>query len=225
MSNHERRRFVALDDAFEYLRQLETGSEKPQIYVLTNAIRTLDLALSGHHVDSPVPLTLCIEAWTRVRDALFNILVSSFAGRFEVYDHEGAAVEPGNEWPDRGSFRFYPNKIRRRDDSFSTDLQRLSAHVCTVLRWAFADSRQTVEPFEFAVQQDIPADEVLSTTADALAEYYEVCREQAKEGKKKAHRRWWQLYWEATACPNKRQQHQLRKQMVALEGIWGKPSS
>lgn len=224
MSNHERRRFVALDDAFEYLRILESKSERPQIYVLTNAVRTLDLALSGHHEDSLMQPTLCVESWSRVRDGLFNILISSFEGRYEIYDPEGTLVEPSSEWPEAGTIRFYPNKIRRRDDSYTTDLKRLSAHVQTVIRWAFADGRHELEPEEFAVQQDIPEEEMLSEDDDPMAEYFEVCRAQAVEGKKKAHRRWWQLYWEANSCPNKRQRHELRKQMVALEGIWGKPA-
>jgi hypothetical protein len=90
-TNHERRNAVALDDAVRYCRRLEANTEQPELFMLCNAIRTLDLALEGKE-DSPIPMGLCVESWMKVRDSLFDVLVSSFPGRFEVRDSHGTVV-------------------------------------------------------------------------------------------------------------------------------------
>lgn len=224
MTNHERRNSVALDDAFNYCRLLETRAEAPELYKLCNAIGTLDLALAGQD-DSPIPVSLCAEAWSRVRDSLFDVLISSFEGRFEVLDGWAHPVETAGDWPETGTVHFFPDDSNRRNDSYDARLERLGRSVVTVLRWCFAEHRQEITPADFGSEQPAAAEEEPADEARELLErLYEVCEEQALEGKKKAHRKWWQLYWEADSCPNKRQKHQLRKQMVALEGIWGKPS-
>jgi hypothetical protein len=222
MSNHERRSAVALDDAFNYCRWLETKSEPPQLYKLCNAIRTLDLALAGQE-DSPIPMSLCTDAWSRVRDSLFNNLVSSFAGHFEVFDSFGNQVDTSSDWPESGTTKFFPARIARRNDGYEGRLERLAPSVVTVLRWCFAEHRQNTVPSDFDNQEEPLVDEGAEQAEELLDRLYQVCEEEATEGKKKAHRKWWQLYWEANSCPNKRQRHQLEKQMVALEGIWGKP--
>lgn len=228
MTNHERRNAIALDEAYFYCRRLETKSEHPEMFTLCNAIRTLDLALQSHD-ESPMPLSLCTEAWSRVRDSLFNFLVSCFDGYFEIFDNENPLpLDPGTQWPDSGRIDFYPQSVQRKVDSYSARLDRLSPSALNPLRWAFAEGRQQVVPADFEDSQE-PAGEAdlerQQQATDFLARLYEVCEEEASEGKKKAHRRWWQLYWEADSCPNKREKHELQKQMVALQSIWGRPSS
>jgi hypothetical protein len=234
MSNHERRNSLALDDSFAYCRRLEAGDEQPELYKLCNAIRTLDLALTGLE-DSPVPMSLCNEAWSRIRGSLYTTLVSSCKGRFEIYDQWGnlvdAQADQDAEWPEgeKVMLRFYPDQISRRKDSYDAELATLCRTLVIKLRWLFAERRQNVEPADFAApaESEEKASEASAEPPDAaelLEKLYQVCQEQAWEGKKKAHRRWWQLYWEADSCPNKRQKHQLQKQMAALEGIWGRPS-
>lgn len=226
MTNHERRNSIALDEAYYYCRRLETKAERPEMFTLCNAIRTLDLALQSHD-ESPMPLSLCTEAWSRVRDSLFNFLVCSFPGYFEIFDADDPLpVTPGNDWPEFGTIDFYPESSQRKVDSYAARLDRLSPSVMNPLRWAFADGRQQVAPVDFDDNpaSQAPVDSELQEQAtEFLARLYEVCEEEASEGKKKAHRKWWQLYWEADSCPNKREKHELQKQMVALQSIWGRP--
>lgn len=218
MASHERRNAIALDDAYFYCRQLENRADQPDLYKVCNAIRTLDLALEAHE-ESPMPMTLCTEAWQRVRDSLFATLLSAFPGYFFVYDECESAVEPGMNWPERGHIEFFPDGIHRKNESYHGDFHRLPIDVLNPLRWAFAESSQHMEPENF-VGATGESDE-----ARALLErLYNVCEEQAHEGKKKAHRKWWQLYWEANSCPNKREKHELQKQMVMLQSIWGTPA-
>jgi hypothetical protein len=210
------RNAIALDDAYFYCRQLETGAERPDLFTVCNALRTLDFALEAHH-ESPMPMTLCVEAWTRVRDSLYAVLVSSFAGYFFVYDENENVVEPGNEWPDNGYLEFYPDRINRKNESYKGYFQHMPSAVLNPIRWAFAEGRQQLSAENFRRAEE--ADEA----RELLERLNDVCEEQASEGKKKAHRKWWQLYWEANSCPNKRRKHELQKQMVALQSIWGTP--
>lgn len=224
MAQPERRNSVALDDAYFYCRQLEAKVAKPTLFKVCNAIRTLDLALESPE-NSPAPVRLTIEAWQRVRDSLFDILVCSFSGYFIVYTIEGVALEPEADWPEYGFVEFYPEKAGRKNDSYRGQIERMSQSVITPLRWNLAEGSQNVKPEDFGeAEEEPPMDQNEQEAAHALIDkFYQICEEQASEGKKKAHRKWWQLYWEANACPNRRQKHELQKQMVALQSIWGTP--
>lgn len=232
MASHERRNAVALDDAYLYCRRLETRAEAPDLFRLCNAIRTLDLALEAHN-EAPLPMTLCSEAWSRVRDSLFNTLVSSQAGYFFVYDENDILVEPGTNWPEKGAVEFFPDGINRKNESYRSSFQGMRRSVINPLRWAFAEGRQQTHAQDFIERESAPDTSAMpernpeveaEEARELLERMYNVCEEQAVEGKKKAHRRWWQLYWEANSCPNKRRKHELQKQMVALQSIWGTPA-
>jgi hypothetical protein len=227
MATLERRSAIALDDAYFYCRQLESGARRPDLFQVVNAIGTLDLALASQD-ESPMPVSICADAWSRVRDSLFNILLSSFSGYFIICP-EGSTtpLESGEPWPDAGVIEFFPEFSQRKHDSYRASLDRVDPAVLTPIRWCFAEGRQTIDPSDFqnsSEQDEEPAPEA-QDARELLARMYEVCEEEASEGKKKAHRRWWQLYWEANSCPNRREKHQLQKQMVALQSIWGKPSA
>jgi hypothetical protein len=226
---------MALDDAYFYCRQLEAGNETPSLFKVANAIGTLDLALA-YQSDSPMPVSICSEAWSRVRDSLFEILLRSFAGYFVVYSDGGLDaetpinVEPGGEWPESGRLEFFPEESRRKNDSYSGWLSCIGPSVLTPIRWCFAEGRQTITPADFEHDFSVSIDDAdesetcpEDTARELLSKLYAVCEEEASEGKKKAHRKWWQLYWEANSCPNKRERHNLQKQMVTLQSIWGRP--
>lgn len=220
----ERRNAIALDDAYFYCRHLETGGEKPDLFKLCNALHTLDYALDAHD-QSPLPLTLCVPAWTRVRDGLFNILLSSFAGYVFVYDELETLVEPGADWPANGLIEFFPDRMNRTNEGYRASFAQLDREVLMPIRWAFAEGRQQIGAADFGKQTE-PANDANAEVGEALAllqRLNEVCEEQASEGKKHAHRKWWQLYWEANGCPDKREKNMLEKQMVALQSVWGTP--
>jgi hypothetical protein len=214
--SHERRNAIALDDAYFYCRQLENHAETPDLFKVCNALHTLDLALQAHD-ESPMPMTLCTEAWQRVRDSLYAMLVSSFEGYFFVYDQFDNVIEPGNEWPEAGHIEYFPDRIHRKNESYRGDFQHMPLTVLNPMRWAFAEGRQQLTPANFRQADDS------EEARDLLERLNDVCEEQASEGKKKAHRKWWQLYWEANSCPNKRTKHELQKQMTKLQSIWGTP--
>lgn len=226
MAKQERRRGMALDEAYFYCRRLELRLEKPALFKVCNAIRTVDLALcSDEELNTAgIPSHISSEAWGQVRDQLFKIMLTSFSGYFLVYDEDGVEpLESGADWPVNGSIEFYPEKILRRFETYRSYCERLDPSVLTILRWCFSQDRHNISPSLFTPAEIEPAAEP-EEIVSFLDRLYEICEEEAQEGKKKAHRRWWQLYWEANGCADRRARHELQKQMVNLQSVWGRPA-
>lgn len=221
MARHERRKAMPLDEAYVYFRRLEAKIERPALFRTCNAIATIDLALLPEGELAPGAIGhLSPEAWSRIRDQLFKILLTSFPGYFLVYARdEGQPLESGSTWPNDGRVEFYPEKILRRFEHYSANLDRLDPGIVTTLRWCFGQDKQKVDPATFA---DFNCETELAT--EFLDRLYEICEDEAVQGKKIAHRKWWQLYWEANGCPDRRQRYELQKQMLSLQSVWGRPA-
>lgn len=241
MAKSERRKSMALDEAYFYCRRLELKLERPALFKVCNALRTVDLALAGAEANQgnedngagsqaysakalPSPSGISQQAWSQIRDKLFKVLVTSFPGYFLVYpSNSSEPLEQGQNWPASGTLEFYPEKILRRFETYRCDLDRIEQPVLTVLRWAYSQDRQSVTPSLFS--QDFAESETVEQEAlEFLDRIYEICEEEAAEGKKKAHRKWCQLYWEANGCPDRRLRHELQKQMLSLQSVWGRPA-
>ena len=226
MATQERRNFMALDEAYHYCRSLESRAEKPVLYKLCAALRTVDSAVAAISDGTGYGTQgLSLRAWTDVRDALYNLVITSFPGYFMVYrDDHAAPIEPGQEWPENGILEFYPERGRRRDDSYKSSLEHLLPDTLTALRWCYAEGRQEVTPADFPSESPA-ADEDDEEQAVALMDsLYEVCVPEATRGKKRAHERWWQLYWEANSTKDKKAKTDLRRKMEELQCVWGRPS-
>ena len=216
MARYERRRSMPLDEAYFYCRRLELKLERPALFKVCNAIRTVDLALLPDSDTHPgVSAHISAEAWSRIRDQLFKILVTSFAGYFLVYE-EGRTepLEQGSHWPVKGYVEFYPEKILRRFETYCCELSRMDPVTLTILRWCFSQDRHNISPALFNTEPEIELEE--DETLAFLDRMYEICEEEASEGKKKAHRKWCQLYWEASGCPDRRVRHELQKKDAVL---------
>ncbi len=220
MSDRERRVSMALDDAYNYCRMLTMREEKGDLLRLCAALHTVDAALESETGAASQFLHISTQAWSRIRNTLFDFLLTATPGYFLVYkDSEASPVEPGSEWPEHGLLEFFPESARRRDDSYFCDLDSLDFKTKTNLRWCFAEGRTNIRPADFAPQPALQEDEV----SDFLTHLDEVCAEEAHKGKKRAHQKWWQLYWEATSCRNAQQKRRLHKDMDKLQVVWGKP--
>lgn len=222
MAKNERRKGMPLDEAYLYFRKLEVKVERPALFRVCNAIRTIDYALESDSLLSPgFSCQLSSEAWSKIRDNLFNILLTSFPGYFLVYANGGSEpLESGSSWPEQGHIEFYPEKILRRFETYKCEFNRLDQPILTCLRWCFGQDKQNISPSLFSgLETSEQAEEPLLF----LDRLYEICEEEASEGKKKAHRKWWQLYWEASGCSDRRQRYELQKQMTCLQSVWGRP--
>lgn len=224
MAKHERRRGIPLDEAYFYCRRLELKLERPALFKVCNAIKTIDLALSPDAEEYPgISAHISPQAWSRIRDQLFKILVSSFSGYFLVYENGNLEpLEAGSTWPQNASIEFYPEKILRRFESYRSDCSRIDQPTLTILRWCFSQDRQNISPSLFNNETEM--DSIQEEAMAFLDRMYEICEEEASEGKKKAHRKWCQLYWEANGCPDRRARHELQKKMLSLQSVWGRPA-
>ncbi len=224
MAKSERRKGMPLDEAYFYCRRLELKLERPALFKVCNAIRTIDLALSPEaEEDTSSKSHVSLEAWSQVRDQLFKILITSFPGYFLAY-RQGSSepIEYGDDWPENSYIEFYPEKILRRFETYTSECSRIDAQTLSTLRWCFSQDRQNISPSIFDGERDELAD--ANEAIAFLDRMYEICEEEASEGKKKAHRKWCQLYWEANSCRDKSVRHELQKQMANLQSVWGRPA-
>ena len=228
MATHERRRKLTIEEVNIYWRALKEAAETPDLQRLCNAIRTLDLALTES--DSALHNRLTSNVWSRERDDCFDFLFSSFPGYFVVYaEGTNTPLESESNWPESGMIEFYPQMVKRRDDAFRADIKHIHSALLVRLRWCFAEGRQYTVPEDFNTFRDCSkhydSDEQAEEARLLLERLYESCAYEASKLKKIAHRKWWQLQSEVTSCTDRRQKHQLRKQMEQLELIWGPSSS
>ncbi|MBS2001121.1 MAG: hypothetical protein JST44_06405 [Cyanobacteria bacterium SZAS LIN-5] len=227
MASLERRRKLTLDEVNIYWHKLKEGTERANLHKLCNAIRTIDLALAE---DSPALCRrLTAKGWSRIRDDCFDYLISSFPGHFIIYDDESTTpVEPGVDWPESGTLEFYPEGVKRREDAYQSQLERIHKDVVVRYRWCFAEGRQNTTPQDFAAFRDgleQPNTEEAENARNLMEQLYEACAEEAVKLKKIAHRQWWQLHYEADACADRRHKNALRQQMINLELLWGKSTA
>ncbi len=226
MATEERRKIMGLDDVYQYCRELEADKGRPVLFKLTQAIRTLDYAIAvsqGESADGP---RVSEFAWSTLRDQLYTRLITCFEGSYLVFGEGGEApLDAGSEWPEAGRVEFYPARLGRRNDMFAADLSRLDPTVLMCLRWSFADCRLHLTPASFVTDFDAfeGKDNEREQATKLLQALYQVCEKEASQGKKNAHRKWWQLYWQANSSQNKTEKHQLQKQMLHLQSMWGRP--
>ncbi|MBY0357000.1 MAG: hypothetical protein K2W82_03280 [Candidatus Obscuribacterales bacterium] len=194
--------------------------ERPALFRICNAIRTIDFAI-GSGIEESQTAFLSREVWSQIRNQLFRLLLTSFPGYFLVYDENSSEpLDAGSAWPENGRIEFYPEKILRRFETYKADFEQIDPEVLTYLRWCFGQDRQNIDPSIFT---DLEAQ--AKAAGELLDRLYEICEQEAAHGKRKAHHKWWQLYWQANSCTDKRQRHDLQKQMVDLQSVWGRPAS
>lgn len=221
----ERRKGMPLDEAYFYCRRLELKLERPALFKVCNAIRTVDYALSpeADADEFPISSQISADAWSRIRDQLFKILLTSFPGYFLVYEKGSSEpLEHSDHWPEDGAVEFYPEKILRRFENYRSECSRIDQATLTTLRWCYSQDRHNLTPSLFDNEDDYA--NAQEEAVAFLNRMYEICEEEASEGKKKAHRKWWQLYWEANGCPDRRVRNELQKQMASLQSVWGRPA-
>lgn len=230
MAARDRRIFLPLDEAHTYWRMLESGQSRPNLYKICAALSTIDSALRAAEDETTNNWQhISLKAWSQIRNALFNWLVRSFAGYFVIYDAtSGQPVEEGESWPRSGWLEFYPEAGKRRDDSYSAALEDLDEAVSNALRWSFADGRRQVAPADFpepaATGDDLGVAASEKTEAAELMERLNaICQDEARRGKRRAHEKWWQLYWEANSCADRKARHEIERRMGQLQSVWGRP--
>lgn len=213
---------MALDEAFRYWRELE-GGVKPTLLKLADALQTIDMAMEPAFRDgTPGPLIVTAEHWSRIRNSLFQVLITNFAGYFLIVDtYDSEPIVPGADWPEEGKLEFYPEGINRKSDAFRCELSSLHPELLTRLRWMFGNGQQNLAPSTLSdIVNEIDQSEECEVNR-VLDRFYEICEEEAAKGRRKAEEHWWKLYCETQSATSTGDQREMRRLLNYLEAVWG----
>ncbi|MBX3073089.1 hypothetical protein KF913_04170 [Candidatus Obscuribacterales bacterium] len=226
MASLDRRNSMTLDEVGRYLRELR-NLESPSQNKVCNSIITIDLAFEG--TESSLSQHLSKDKWDRIRTELFDILISSFPGYWNVYE-EGSLIplELRADWPDSGYIEFCPTRSNRQSDILRADLSTIHPSIVLAMRWCWAEGQNqtTVENFKTYRESRLgDQSEEAQTVREFLDRLFETCVTEAEKSKRIAHRAWWRLSSEVSSCQDKQTVKQLKKKMLELENVWGLPSA
>jgi hypothetical protein len=216
-----RRQSMSLDAAYYYLRHLELKLQAPDLYKLCNSIKTIDAALADKQGRAETMRNFTEAAWQKIKERLFQILLTNYAGRFIVYSVTAKSpLTPGMEWSDNGFIDFYPEKPTRPDEFYSLPLEDLSQLNRQVLKASFIDAKLRIKP------EDFPVNALASETgaASSLMRIYDVCEQEAENGKSKANSLKSGLEAELRHCTDRQRRKEIRRQLSKLQVVWGSVS-
>jgi hypothetical protein len=226
MASLDRRNSMTLDEVGRYWRQLRNISSPSQNKVC-NSIITIDLAFEGTH--SSFSKHLSRDKWARIRTELFDVLLSSFPGYWNIYDANSAVqLELRGDWPEVGYIEFCPTKSNRQSDILRADLSTIHPAIILALRWCWAEGINQTNAEHFETYREATANnegENADEVRELLDRLCEVCVDEAEKSKRIAHRAWWRLSSEVTSCVDKQILKQLKRQMSELESVWGLPTA
>lgn len=214
MGRQDRRERTALDEAFGYYRKLERGEVEPDIFRLNKAVRTLGFALAVSDVSE---FKLTKQLWKRLHQALFDKMISSFAGSIAILDEKRVQQEILRPLPESGFLAYSPERCRRLDDVCEIELSKLFPKTYNVVKRVWQERGAFIKPSDF--EGGDCADGVCFMKPMVMGQ--DVLGEESQKGKAEAHNRWWELYWQVYCMSNKSEQENLVKQMSELESIWG----
>src|SRR5262245_55001637 len=142
MGKLERRNSMTLDEVGRYWRELR-GIKSPSLNKSLNSIITIDLAFEGSL--SSLSKHLSKDKWERIRSDLFDVLLSSFPGSFNLYQTDGTQIDILEDWPESAIVEFVPVLSSRKSDILRADMKRLHPAIVLGLRWCWAEGRNEID--------------------------------------------------------------------------------
>lgn len=214
---------MPLDEAYYYCRHLELNLQQPTLFKVCNAINAIDLALM---VDSESRSPrMSVESWSQVRDRLFNVMLSSFPGHFLVYRNgRDEHLDPQAGWPKQGAVRFYPDNLRRKNESYEQDLARLDPGIALKLKELFLSRTDRTTSEDFSKSSAAAVRENGKEERAFLDRLYAVCEDQAEKEKSRAQLNWCQLQEELSNCDDRLRRRELQRMIKRLQTLWGLPA-
>jgi hypothetical protein len=215
MARIDRRGKLALDESYRYYRHLEGGAE-PELFEMTRSLRTLSNAL--YFADTG-EFKLTRQLWRRLQQALFDRMMSSFAGRYTLMNAEREVLEFGTSMPEDGFISFRPDGCKRVEDMAIMEVSRLYPKMFVVVSKLWAEGRSRMTPDDVAAMPDCADTGVCMMKPVVLGK--ETLDAESKHGKTQAYRKWWELYWQAYCTPKKAERQELYRHMLDIEAVWG----
>ncbi|MBX3073101.1 hypothetical protein KF707_09760 [Candidatus Obscuribacterales bacterium] len=216
MAKQERREKMSLDLAYEvYCNTIKAGGSV-ELHAIAEAIKTVKSAM---HASSSGAVRLTDRLWYRIQQALFDKILTNYSSRIEVLTYQQEPLSAGEEIPQTGLVRIYPEGLRRLDDWFELpvmDLHDMTVKKVSKVRAQHGD-RLSHEYFidlhiECAGACMMPPDIVFG---------HERLRDEARQGREIAFSEWWDLYWRAYCTPDPEELTTVRERMAMLESVWG----
>lgn len=216
MARIDRRSKLALDESYRYYRHLEKG-EEPRLFELTRSLCTLSHAL---YFAETGEFKLTRQLWRRLQQALFDRLISSFSGRFNLLDSEGTVIDFGREIPEGGYLSFRAAGCKRIEDTTHIEISRLYPKTFHVISKVWKEGRRKISPRDF---EGIPDCDEHSGVCmmKPIVVGHETLHQESRTGKQEAYHKWWELYWQAYCTPNRNERTVLYKHMLEIETVWG----
>lgn len=210
----DRRTRLALDESYNYYLALDKNGGAPNLYKLVKCFKTVSAALT---VADGTQFKLTKQLWKRIQHALFDKLLTCFAGYVLVVDENGRQVAPKSRFPEEGMIEFHPEGCRRSDDVFQLEIKHLYPATAYRLATAWKSKGAMVKPADFSG----PMCGEHGCFLKPVVLGQEVLSAESANGKEKAYHEWWELYWQAYCAKDRREQTILYKKMDQLEQVWG----
>ncbi|HEY9712198.1 MAG TPA: hypothetical protein V6C72_01935 [Chroococcales cyanobacterium] len=218
MARKERREQVALDEAYRFYKEVLSSDSTHHLHRLVNSLKTVNAAIvaseKGH-------LKITTRLWMRMRQALFDKLLTSFPNYLVVIQADGTPLAGGAPLPDDGMLEIHPDGLRRNDDCFSMEIKNLHPSTRNRVNKTWTEHGSVTRPSDF-MEIDCSLEGVCAPKLFLLGD--DVLQMEVKEGRQEAYQQWWDLYWRAYCTPDRNEKWRIGTQMASLEGIWGKPS-
>lgn len=229
MERTDRRELVALDQAYEFYRELVSSGSTSDIHKLTNSLKTvvkaLDAAQNGE-------MELTLRLWHKIRQALLDSLLTGFSNHVVAITADGRALTEREPLPDDCRLELYPEGLRRDDDVFFADIAELHPMTRTRLDKVWRERGPATKAEDFASANVSAAgggsegggecqDGVCMMKPTTFIVGADILLAEAQSGRQKAYRDYWRLYWQSYCSPKPREKQYLIRQMASLEAVWG----
>lgn len=239
LEGRERRERVALDEAYEFYKQLLSQGATENLHSLVNALKTVSTALEAAERGE---LEITVRLWRKIRQALFDQLLTGFSSHVVVITADGRVLAEKEDLPDDSTLELYPEGLKRSDDFFTAALEDLHPHTRSLLDRVWRTRGATIRKEDFLAGEkpgpeaepesqpdsqsesqsgDSCKDGVCALRPNSFVVGAELLSAEAKNGREKAYQEYWRLYWQSYCSPRAREKQYLVRQMASLEAVWG----
>lgn len=214
LGKRDRRDRIALDEAYRFYRSTIKEDHTPELFALVKALQTVSNALQ---VSGSGEFQLTVRLWNRIQQSLFDRLVTSYPAHVLVFDESGQPLASKSDWRDDCMIEIYPDGLRRDDDSFRMEVSNLHPVTRHRLVKVWKERGPSTKREDFANMDE--CGDVCAPKPFLIGD--EVLLQESLDGKAKAYKRWWNLYWQSYCSGDNEDKILMTKQMNALEAVWG----
>ncbi len=213
MGRIDRRQKLALDEAYSLYRQIIKKEMQPDLYQIAHCLTTLKEALT-YSESSQFKLTK--RLWKRIYESLCDLLVTTFPVYVVIYDEYGEVQKPFKPITEPATVEIHPEGLKRISDVFSLDFDHLNPMTKSRLENIWGTKGAKLNPGDFT---DLECGEFCAPKNFLIGD--DVLTSESEQGKERAYRRWWELYWQAYCAHSVLEKQAVQNEMQELELVWG----